>query len=249
MSTYEAGGQVLYIPADEKRLTGAQDVYQTAARLRPLLRSTFKTGGILDELNLGNPTIEDHDSFTCAQTVAGTEIEQLFASRSEGRAYVAAEMGYLRHLPNFSRNIDSRLAIIVSAAREIALASSIYLDLPRVPTVTFDPLAAPQPDNTLYVGTMEYFKAKTEAIQPLGTYKGDDSVVQPLLLWKIDPYPSYWSDNANTPSCRQPLYQGDILISTDMGAAPSSSTAQTYVFVQSHSEEYRSLVRDQMLQR
>ena len=246
MNIPEANEQVLYIPADEKRRAGAQDVYQTAARLRPVLKEVFKTGGMLDNFTLGDPDIEDHDSLNSSQRVAGIDIEQMFGSRAEGVAYVTAEVGYLRHIPNFSPTVDQYMALLISATREIALTSSIYLDLPRTPAVTFDPVQVPPPNTLLYLGLIEFFEPRIEPIEPLKTYKDNDDVVQPLLVWKLDPYPSYWSDHNDSPASRMPFYQGDLLVTATDSAESLNTTAQTLVFAQSHSEEYRELVRSQI---
>ena len=246
MNIPEANEQILYVPADEKRRAGAQDVYQTAARLRPVLKEVFKTGGLLDSFNLGNPSIEDHDSLNSLQRVAGVEIEQIFAARAEGAAYVTAEVGYLRHLPNFSPTVDQHMAILISAAREIALTSSVYLDLPRTPAVTFDPVQAPPPTTLLYLGLIEFFEPHIEPIEPLKTCKDNDDMVQPLLIWKLDPYPGYWSDHEDSPASRMPFYQGDLLVTATDSAKSLNTTAQTLVFAQSHSEEYRELLRSQI---
>lgn len=237
MSSQEVNNFV-YIPADERRLRGAQDVYQTAARLRPVLRDIFKTGGLLDELNLADPAVEDKDSLATHQVIAGANIEQVFASRADnGVAYVAAEMGYLRHAPNFSPDVNPSTAVLVGAAREIALASSIYLDLPPATPVTFDPVQIPAPNNLLYLGVIESFNAQADVIQPLKTCEEYGDTAQPFLLWKIDPHPGYWSDAINSPAARQPFHQGDLLIS-HLAEASQRMAAQTLVFVQSHSEEY-----------
>lgn len=245
MSTSEIDRQVLYVPANEQRQAGAQDVYQSSARLRLILRDVFKTGGVLDELNLGNDDIEDHDSLNTSQYVQGVEIEQMLASRTDDAVHVACEVGYLRHFPNQAEASDTRMTLLLSAAREIALLSSVYLDLPSVPAVTFDPIRIPKPENTLYVGVLQAFNRQFGMIQPLKTSSDYNDVTQPLLLWKVDPYPAYWNDSWDLPATRRPLYQGDILVSLDDTAAPTQSSAQTFIFAQSLSPEYRDMVRSQ----
>lgn len=234
----------IYVPADERRLASAKDIYQATSRLRPLMHSIFKTGGLLDLWTLGDPHIGDHDGMHSEQVVAGKVIVQTHAGRRDNAMYAAAEVGYLRHLPNVSQDTGHVLATFISTIREIALASSIHLNLPAVPAVTFDPITVPPPDNLLFVGVFEDYSVHPDVIQPLKTSVDYDDTITPLLMWKVDPYPGYWADATNSAASRLRLDQGDIIIKTSQNVS-FQHCAHTVIFAQSDADDFAERLRSQ----
>ena len=231
----------IYVPANEKRLKAARDVYQTAARMRPLLLDIFKNGGLLDQWLLGSD-LQDKDCYSSEQLLAGHRVERAHAARRENIAYACAEVGYFRHYPNFATDVDTTTALFSGGIREIALASCLHLDLPSVPAITFDPIKLPPLGNFLFAGVIENYRHSP--LEPLKTSEHYDDVTMPLLVWKIDPYPSCWSDAQGTPESRLPFSQGDMVIKTSETAI-IQHTARTVVFAQSDSADFRSALYEQ----
>lgn len=237
MRNIEKDRSLQYIPADEKRLAGARDVYQTAVRLRPVLDTVFKVGGLLDSFLLDHPHIEDRDMLQTEQRVAGKVISQMYAARVNQQVYCAVEVGYLRHLFNATHKTHPSIISMLGVTREIALRSSMHLELPPAPAVTFEPVQIPDPKELVYAGVFAAFTRPIDDIQPMRT---SIDAYQPQLLWKIDPTPSYFYpiDNRNL---LHPVHQGDLIIS-HKDAAEINVGADYMVFFDPQSDTYRSAI-------